>query len=236
MIRKLLIVSASALVLAVVSLGIAWMIGGRHLVHEIKDNDSISLSAEGGGIAARTTRTLDFDPATPLTIEAPVELTFTRGDAPALTVEGPTKLIGAMRWEGGRLFLDKQAPASRGSLSVRITAPQLPSLNIKGPGQIELRDLRQPTLALTIAGAANVEGKGKVDNLAIDASGAGNLDLENLEAGDAKVNIAGLGNVDLSVTGKLDAAIAGAGSVTLHRKPQVIDTRITGIGSIEHDY
>lgn len=236
MIRKLLIVSASAFVLAVISLSLAWMAGGQQFVREVNANDGFSLNFDGDGTEPKSTRTLAFDPAVPLTIAAPVELTFTRGGAPGLTVEGPEKLIKAMRWEGGRLFLDKDTHVSRGSLDVRVTAPALPNLNIEGPGQIELRDVHQPALVLAIAGAANIDGAGKVDNLSIDAGGAGNLDLKELEARDAKVAIAGIGNVDLSVTGRLDATISGAGKVTLHRKPQVINTSITGIGSIDHEY
>ena len=72
--------------------------------------------------------------------------------------------------------------------------------------------------------------------ISLDAKGASNVDLSGIEARDATVRIAGAGDVDISATGKVDATISGAGTVTLHRKPEVLTSRINGAGSIEHDY
>ena len=87
-----------------------------------------------------------------------------------------------------------------------------------------------------MAGAGNIEANGKVETLVVEASGAGNIDLSDLETTDAEIAIAGLGNADINASGKVDASIAGAGNVTLHKKPRQLNSDIAGLGNVEHDY
>jgi hypothetical protein len=232
MIRKLLIVFASGLVLSVMMLSTAWVIGGKELIVKIESDDW----DHGKNRGPTTTRSLDFDGSKILRIDAPVSLRFTRGPVAKMTVEGPEKVIKKLRWEDGRLTLGGNVSWSNDTLEVTITAPQLVGLELHGAGDVELRNLDQPSLTIETHGAANVEADGKVQTLALSSHGAGSLDLERVDARDAKVEVAGVGDVDISATGDVDARISGAGNISLHRKPTNLTSRISGIGSIDNDY
>lgn len=234
MIRKLLIVFASGLVLSIVALSAAWVVGGQDLMTRIGKHRSLAAS-DGERGEARTTRTLAFDGKDVLTIDVPVELEFVRGDKAEMTLSGPSSAIDALRLVNGTLSISDSKLHLSG-IRVTITAPQLAGLVLKAPGDVELRDLDQPTLRLDVHGPADVEASGRVTTLAVDTRGVGSLDLTDLHAQDAKASISGVGSVDLYASGKVEADISGAGSVVLHHKPAVLATRTTGIGSIDHDY
>jgi len=234
MIRRLLIVAASAMVLAIISLSVAGVTGGNEIATYIGKHGTLVWDDDDD--EERVTRTLEFDPTRPIEIDAPVRIDFTRGDKPSLEARATPSMMEALQWKDGELSFGGKPGPFHGTIRLKIVAPTMPSLTINGPGNVELHDLQQPGFKLTLNGPGNVEASGKVETLAVDASGAGNLDLESLEATNAQVHVAGIGNVDLSVTGTLEADISGAGNLALHRKPQVVKSSISGIGNISHDY
>lgn len=236
MIRKLLIVFASGLVLSIVALGAAWVVGGQELMARIEKDGRFSLEIDDNPRQPRTTRTLAFDGNTVLTIDVPVSLEFVRGDKTGMTVSGPAKLVDALRWENGSLTLAAGTSMQHRGIRVTITGPQIAGLILNAPGDVELRDLDQPSLRLDVRGPADIDASGRVDTLNVDTRGVGSVDLADLLARDAKASISGVGSVDLNASGRVEAEISGAGSVVLHRKPAVLASRTTGIGSIDHDY
>ena len=89
MIRKLFIVSISSLALSAVCLGGAWAIGGKELIA----NNGWTFDIDGKDSGPRVTRTLAFDPAVPLVLDAPVDVAFTRSDKVEMIVSGKPALI-----------------------------------------------------------------------------------------------------------------------------------------------
>ncbi len=235
MIRKLLIVFASGLVLSIVALGAAWVIGGPAIMARM-DRDGGSNPADDPADKPVAMRTLAFDGSRILTVKLPVSLRFVRGDKAEMTVSGPAGVIDALRWENGELSLGRKAPLHGRGIEVKIVAPQIAGLVLAAPGEVELRDLDQPSLTIDVRGPASVEATGKVQRLDIEAHGVGSLDLASVQARDAHARIAGVGSVDINASGNVDIDISGAGSVGLHRKPAQLTSRTSGIGSIDHDY
>ena len=237
MIRKLAIVFASGMVFAIILLSSAWVIGGAELLAHIKKDGGHHFSFDTDKDSGpRVSRSCAFEGIETMTIAAPVSLKYHKGPAAGMVVEGPEKLMKALRWENGRLSLDGSFAIHRSRVEVTITAPQLPDLVLQGAGKAELTGLDQPKLSIDTAGALDLEGTGKVTALTVDAKGASDIDLSEVEARDATVRIAGAGDVDINASGKVDATIAGAGDITLHRKPEVLNSQIHGVGSIEHSY
>lgn len=235
MIRKLLIVAVSGVMLALISIGGAIAIGGSDMRGIFRDGAFVWDPDEYKGPVAK--KELVFDASRTLEMSLPVDMNFVRGDKVSMIVEGPKRAIDALVYEDGRLEL--RGPRSgrpNDGIKLSITAPTLPALDISGPANIEIEDLRQPEFKLSMAGAGNIEASGKVQKLVVEASGAGNVDLSKLETVDAEVAIAGLGNADINASGEVEAAIAGAGNVTLHRKPRRLESDIAGIGNVEHAY
>lgn len=236
MIRKLLIVFASGLVLAIVSLSSAWVIGGQELMARTGETGRFVFNGhhrEDRG--PKATKTLVFDGTQMLSIDIPVSLRFTRGEQSQMVVSGPAGVVNALKWENGALSLSDKAMHYR-DLTVTITAPQIAGLELNAPGDIELDGLDQPSLKLSVNSPASVEARGRVGTVEIDASGVGDVDFEKVEARDAKLSLSGVGGIDVSASGKVDAVVSGAGSVTLHRKPEVLNSRTSGLGSIDEDF
>ena len=238
MIKKLLIVFASGLVLAIVSLSSAWLIGGEAMLvrardggHFIFDRDDVRRGHHAG---PRSTLPLAFDGGI-LTLDVPASVRFKRGPRAEMKVTGPADAVGALRWEGGRLSL-KDGMSDLRDLRITITGPQIAGLVLNAPGDVELKGIDQPSLRLDVRSPANVEASGRVTSLAIDTSGIGAIDLEHLEARDAQARLTGVGNIDISATGRVDADLSGAGTIALHRKPAMLNSRSSGLGVIDHDY
>ncbi|MDE2303094.1 MAG: DUF2807 domain-containing protein [Sphingomonadales bacterium] len=237
MTRKLLVVFASGLLLATVSSALAWMMGGAAVTAAFTHGHGWTFDGADGADGRDEVRNLAFDPGQPLDISMPGTLHYRRGAVPALSIRGPKALVEAVHADQGRLSLGAGAwLAHVHGLTVEIVAPRMPALTWSGAGAITLDDVRQPQLDLTLSGAGNVEAEGHVDRVALRSSGAGNVDLEALMAHDATVEVSGVGNVDLSADGTVDASISGAGNVSLHRKPAVLTSRVSGLGSVDEDY
>lgn len=231
MIRRLLIVFASGLVLSILLLSGAWAIGGNELMTHIETD----WDDESHG--PKVSKTFDFAGDKILTIDGPVSLHFTRGDAAQMIVEGPDSTMKGLRWEDGRLSPhSRHGHWSGGGLDVTITAPQLTGLILRGASDVELDALDQPSLSIDAHGAVDLDANGKVQTLSIKSHGAGDIDLERLAANDASVQVAGVGDVDLSAIGKVVVEISGAGDINLHRKPAELTSKVSGLGSGSHDY
>lgn len=236
MTRKLLIVFASGLFFAIVLLSSAWVLGGQEMINRIEKDGSRFTFDSDKRSGPQVSRNLAFSGLKTMTVSAPVTLKFIKGDKAEMVVSGPKRLVDALKWENGELSIEGHWHSRRGRVEVTITAPVLPDLVMQGASKAELAGLDQPSLSIDAAGALDLEGRGKVAVLEIDAKGASDIDLTNVEVRDATVRVAGAGDIDISASGKVDATIAGAGDITLHRKPEVLNTQISGVGKIEHAY
>jgi len=235
MIRKLFVVFVSGLLVSIALLGSAWTLGGRQVLQREGHGWHIDFDGDEAK-GPRATRTLAFDGGKPLTIDGPVQLRFTRGTRSEMTVEGPKPVVDRLHWENGRLTLKGRRSWGDDDVEVTITAPVLAGLELNGASDVELKGLDQPELSVDAHGAVDLDANGKVRKLVINSRGAGNIDLENVDAEDAVIDVAGVGNVDISASGSVDARIAGAGNISLHRRPRKLTSEISGVGSVDHDY
>jgi hypothetical protein len=112
-----------------------------------------------------------------------------------------------------------------------IKSPQL-GVDIAGSGVARFDDLRADTLNFTISGSGEGQLAGHVERLRLSVSGRGKISADQLQVGDARVSISGVGNADLWVTDSLNADISGAGHVHYRGQPKVRQS-ISGLGSVE---
>ncbi len=117
-------------------------------------------------------------------------------------------------------------------VQLRITLPVLNAFAVNGAGDVTIRGVHGDALALVLQGAGNLVASGETKSLNARINGAGNLDLAGLRAGDATVAVNGAGHLNTQVTGSLVAELNGVGSIEYAGKPQQVETRINGVGSI----
>ena len=234
MLKKLLIVFASGLFLALVSLSLAWLVGGEELRSQIH-NDGVHWTFDDEDDGPRETRTFDFDPAESLAVRMPVELRFERGEETEMKITGRKELLEKLEVEGN--VIDMPGTSIRnGAIRVTITAPTLAGLKLEAAGNVRLKELDQDSFTISAAGAVDVDAEGRVDTLDIEAWGASDFDFRDVEARDASVEMRGAGSADIAADGEVDVVIEGVGSVTLHRKPAKLTSQIDGIGTVKHRY
>jgi Putative auto-transporter adhesin, head GIN domain len=223
-------------VLSLVLLSSAWVLGGDALSERIHQRKGFSVNIDTDNGGPRTERTLTFDPAVPLTITAPVNLRFTRGDTVSMTVSGEKKTVDALVWEGGTLSAGGGIKFGDNDIKVTITAPRLSALTLNSAAEAKLSGLDQPSLKVETRGAVEMDASGMVEDLDISTAGASDLDFRELAATDAKVVTRGAGDVTIAASGKVEVEINGVGSVSLRRKPGQLTSRINGLGSVDNDY
>ncbi|WP_207493371.1 head GIN domain-containing protein [Aridibaculum aurantiacum] len=104
------------------------------------------------------------------------------------------------------------------------------SVDIAGSGDVTM-DVNAPKVDAKIAGSGNLHISGETRDLEVDIAGSGNFDGEKLKAENAKVKIAGSGDVFLFADVNLSANILGSGSVR-YKGNAVVSRKVVGSGSI----
>lgn len=235
MLKKLLIVAASAAMLALVSISAAFVVGGPEIRAAFAEGKFVWVVGDeyDGPVIAKE---LTLDDAKELVITMPVNLRFDRSDTASMKVEGPQEAIDALVYENGKLAFRGSGKRRSTTLEITIAAPVLPDLRLETAGDIDLRGLDQDAFALHSSGAADVKATGRAKSLVLVTNGAADLNFEEVATGDARIEINGAGDVNLSATGEVDIEINGAGSVTLHTKPARVRSEINGVGSVDRSY
>ena len=140
---------------------------------------------------------------------------------------------------------------SSSDIRFHITVKELEKLEITGAAEVEAKDIKAKDLTLKMTGASSVKvlnlnadslkadipgaGRiavdGKVDDLSVTLTGAGNFSGHKLKSKTAKVTLSGVGSAQLWVTGELDVTITGVGSVEYYGNP-LIKQSVTMLGKV----
>lgn len=129
-----------------------------------------------------------------------------------------------------------------------LTVKELESITISGAGNLECDSLEVQSLEINSSGAGNIElgitadnleigisGAGKVDlsgsvnTQALDISGAGSYNARDLESNQCEIDISGAGRAVVRVNEVLDIRISGLGSVEYYGSPSVTQN-VSGVG------
>lgn len=258
MIRTLFIIAAAGLVLATVSLGGAFALGGRDMARHgwewtfrDKDGDTVSFERDDGTRNPDTIRTLAWTGGQTLTVDLSADVEYVQGDTPGVTVTGPAQLVEKVRLVDGRLtWADTDGPNhetvvfgrnehGRGiwvhseEVKIVVTAPAINTFNVEGSASVLLRDYDQDTLSVDISGSGEVSATGRTRALEVDISGSGDADLGSLTTTDVNVAIAGSGDAVVAPTGKADISISGSGDTVLTTRPATVNQNISGSGEVD---
>jgi hypothetical protein len=113
----------------------------------------------------------------------------------------------------------------------KITSQRKMEVDITGSGDIEA-DVNAPEVYAEITGSGTIRLKGTTRKFTSEISGSGDTFAWDLLSEDAKVEIAGSGNVQLFASKSLNVEIAGSGDVQYKGNPSV-STSKAGSGTIK---
>ncbi|BAX79781.1 head GIN domain-containing protein [Labilibaculum antarcticum] len=105
---------------------------------------------------------------------------------------------------------------------------------ISGSGNIFIEDLSAENIECHISGSGdiNLEGDG-LQELEIHISGSGNVNAGHLKSENVSVRVSGSGDCKVYATKNLNARVAGSGDIYYRGKPESIDSKSAGSGSIK---
>src|SRR5262245_58987520 len=152
-----------------------------------------------------------------------------------LEIRGDDNIIPLITTEvnNGTLYIrSSKEYNSRDNLEIIVSAPDLKKFVFSGAGKADLSNVKNDRVAITLTGAGSLTASGETKEADITLSGAGSVDAKNLHAASAKVNSTGVGNVEIYVTGQLDAKASGIGEINYYGNPKIVNKQAGEIGSI----
>ena len=220
MIRNLLVITGVGFVLALVGIGGSMALVGndvrRHdwtwVVSDDAPGDS-SFRIQRGEISPEITRDIEWAGGDRLAIDVPGTVTYVQGEQAGVRITGPKDIVDSIRFNDGRLTMISDDRSDRGyirwnttgihvwseseALKIEITAPAVRTFQMGDNGLLKIRGYDQPTLALIINGEGSVNADGRTPKLDVTINGDGDANLRRLEVTDAKLDIAGDGDVSV---------------------------------------
>ncbi len=227
-------VATIGLSVGVISLGVAYALGGRDLFHQFDRRGLYSLQACAQGTASQGgvgERRLTWTGGDSVDIALPAIVHFKGGDGGDIVVRGAPDLISNVEVEGRRIRLTCRWSANSRDIEIDLPGTYR-HIGLLGSAQMKLDNLNQRRLALRIAGNGDVSAQGSVEHLTVALAGSGNARLENVAVKDLKVEIAGSGNVDAAAKDEAIIRIMGSGDVRLHGHPARVKSHIAGSGRV----
>lgn len=219
----------------------------------------IAIACQGGivGNGRVETRTEDIGKFTRLAVDGNFNVILEQTKKPSLRLEMDENLleitkvtedgntlrietkINILQARAKNLFIgvqDLEKLDLRGAIKVTADSTlHFKSLGILASGAARLDfAIEGRQLKLDLAGASECDLRGKVDELTVQLSGAGDFDAFDLITRDTEIDLSGAGSARVYATEKLDVSISGAGSVKYRGEPE-LHKNISGLGSLKRD-
>ncbi|MEL7562874.1 head GIN domain-containing protein [Dehalogenimonas sp. 4OHTPN] len=188
---------------------------------------SLAVTAAGcfpfGSIIGRgpvETRTFDLSGFSRVEVSSTFDAEISRGSAFSVTVTTNENIFDYLDLEvnGDTLLVRlKSGSYTVANLDAGITMPDLKALEVSGASEASVSGFNfNHDLDLKVSGASSITVENvKSGNVNIEASGASRV-KGSLECGDARLNVSGASNADLSGLGRnLDVTASGASHITL---------------------
>lgn len=115
---------------------------------------------------------------------------------------------------------------------IKIVVNTLEEVSVHGACNLDISDFKGHEFTYKLSGAGELKMDGKVDNLEVKISGAGEADTTDLIAKNVRVHISGAGTASVYAEDRIKGRISGVGNLTYYGDPDEKDTRVSGLGNI----
>ena len=194
--------------------------------------------AKKTGAGERRTVDLEWPGSDSVRIKIPAQVHYQPGPRPQASVSGDADLVSHVRLRNGALEWDTPewdalvdcVPAS--DLVVQLAGPAVTGWTVNGSGQLDLSDIKQDALRITLHGSGGVTASGESQDVSLDASGSGRADLGKLVSQNTSASIHGSADLKLPDTrqGLLRIVMSGSGVVTASGAAQEVSLDASGSG------
>jgi hypothetical protein len=153
----------------------------------------------------------------------------------AVEIEADDNLLPLIRTEVRRGVLcikSDRKLSSENPIRVRISAPDIDSLDVSGAAKIDLAGVKNESITVDASGASKINLSGETAKLVVDVSGASRVDAEALKADNADVDASGASHVGVNVKTTLRTDASGASRITYTGTPTELVTKKSGASSV----
>jgi hypothetical protein len=197
-------------------------------------NFSVNLSGtKGSGNVIRESRDVSGFNAVDVGSVFQVEITAQKEFA--VEIEADDNLLPLITTEidGDVLKISAEGKLSPSSpIRVHVYAPDIENLEVSGAANVVLNDIDNQALSIDSSGASKIKLAGETAKLTVDVSGATKVEAEDLNTADADVDASGASHISVNVSGSLRADASGASRVVYSGKPESIEKKTSGGGSV----
>lgn len=193
---------------------------------------------EGKAPAVRTATQVEWnwDGGDQASIGVPSTVHYQASGSPRIIVKGPADLVERVRFQDGELRLKQRLfghwDRNDEKLDVTLVGMKLNKIGLAGKVDMDMGEIHQPELQLSIAGSGSFAARGNADDLTLRVAGSGDYHLDKLQTRDVEVKIAGSGRIEAASPQSARVSIVGSGQVHFIAMPKDISTSVIGSGRI----
>ena len=207
---------------------------GKIIIDGQDMSDPNASIAKGSGVKETIHRNIsDFST---INSQGNFDIQYTQSEKPNLSITGDNNIIKDVITEVNnntlRLSINKSF-SSQLPINITLSSPKINSVTVNGSSDIKLNAIKAERLELNLNGSVDLHASGTVNQLDVKLTGAGDANIKSLIAQVATVDLRGSGDVNLTVTEKLNANIFGAGDIVYFGHPSEVNKQISGAGDIE---
>lgn len=196
--------------------------------------DWAKSSIHGSGVSKTEDRTIgDYKK---VEVNGACDVSLAVGSTTGLSITADDNLLQYVTTEvrDGTLVVEMKAGSYSPQVHMKITTttPAVEALVIHGSSNVDLKGLAGERFELQVDGSGDAKASGKVGTVVAKVNGSGDLNLSDVEARDATVEISGSGDVDVWATESVAVSVAGSGDVTYKGDPKKVTKSVAGSGSV----
>ena len=166
-------------------------------------------------------------------VNIPARVQYRPGPKAQASVSGNAALVSHVRMRDGTLEWDTSDDCfPAGDLVVRLTGPAVTAWTLNGSGELQLSDVKQDQLRITMHGSGKVTASGEAHELSLDAAGSGRAEFGRLVSQRTTAQIRGSGEVVFADVNQevLRIAMKGSGGVTASGQAHDVTLDASGSG------
>jgi hypothetical protein len=188
------------------------------------------------GSGSMKTETRDLSGFSAIDVSGAFEVEIVAQKDFSVEVEADDNLLELIKTEidGDTLKIkSEKSIKSSNPLRIRISAPNIESLDLSGASKVNIVNLNNDSLSLDSSGASKIKLEGTTKSFDVEMSGASKLDAENLKAENVSVDSSGASSAFVYVTNELKVDLSGATNVTYSGSPKSVHKKASGASSVK---
>ena len=196
----------------------------------------VSPGIVGSGHAVTESRTVEN--FTSLRVGTAIEATVIVGPDVTLTVTADDNLLTSVKTSvvAGRLTIEMQgANSSKAPVTVAITVPSLDGIEATSAAKVTATGINSTTLRASADSAGQVTARGNATSVDAAASSAGVVDLSDVPADTANVDVGSAARVTVNAQNSVTGSVDSGGSVHIEGNPPSVTVTADSGGSVVRD-